>query len=408
LKKLSIFLILILFFAGARSFAQAPVTICKPYSFPIQSTIASCGAGFIGSKYKVATKTCPDGKVSESKDFVTTGCVLSPSGDGGQVPLYQRCAIMPDLCAKAPIVAACPTGMHWTLLGTSTAHCVQDDPTCPWGTSLIHDLIGNPSCAANTCSSNQVLQADGKACGCASGLVWDGASCVVPTPTCYTGVKTTASGACPYGGTKWYNETTSCPAGPFGAPSVSGVWDESQCAPRPVTCRESSSTEAAACPTGGTQYRQVFNSCPGGQYGAVSTNYGAWDTSSCVPACTPTSSTYATSCGGGYSGTKYVTTNYTCPSGSWVSENTAGCGCANGAADFPRCTPPPNVPVQPPPTAGCYDNFGLLHQVGGSETVPNCDVPGGRNPYPKLKSYKCTANGWVVAKAGGPTSVYCD
>lgn len=391
------------------SISSAAPAICTPYKIPIQSTLTSCGVGMMGAKFKTMTKTCPDGVVSESKDYDVTGCITAPTGTNGTVSQETRCRLMPDSCTGTPIAAACPSGQHWTLLGTLVAHCVQDDPVCPWGTSLTHDSKGNPSCIANTCPSNQILMADGKACGCASGLVWDGASCVVPTPTCYTGVKTTASGACPYGGTKWYNETTSCPAGPFGAPSISGAWDESQCAPRPVTCTVSSSTEAAACQTGGTQYRQVFNSCPGGQYGAVSTNYGAWDTSSCVPACTPTSSTYATSCGGGYSGTKYVTTNYTCPSGSWVSENTAGCGCANGAADFPRCTPPPVVPVTPPATAGCYDNFGLLHQVGGSETVKNCDVPETSSPYPRGKTYRCVADGWVTANEGTQsTYVYCD
>ena len=298
----------------------------------------------MGSKYKTMTKICPSGEVAESSEYDTSGCQTTPTGSNGTMTPEARCRLTPGACANAPIPAACPAGRKWTLAGSGIAHCVDVDPVCPWGTSLTHDRLGNPSCVANTCPSNQVLQADGKSCGCSSGLVWNGSSCVAPTPTCSEGVKTTSTAACPYGGTKYYNETTTCPAGAYGAPSTSGAWDTSQCAAQPVTCTPSSYTESAGCSTSGTQYRNVSTTCPSGAYGSPSTAYGAWDTSNCDAACSPTQSTYATACGSGFSGTKYVTTYYSCPSGSSTSEDTSGCGCANGANDYPTCTAP-----QPPP-----------------------------------------------------------
>ena len=342
-------LLAVLALVSGTAFAQQPAT-CSPYQIPVQETVTDCGPGLMGSKFKTMTKACPSGVVTESADFDTTGCVAAPTGTNGFVSAATRCRLTPDACANTPIAAACPTGSHWTTTGSNIAHCVQDDPSCPWGTSLTHDWLGNPSCVANTCPSNQVLQADGKSCGCSSGLVWNGASCVAPTPTCYAGTATTATAACPYGGTRYYRETTSCPAGAFGAPSISGTWDDSGCAPRPVTCSSSSYTETATCGSGiGTQYRAVTTSCPGGSYGSPSTSYGSWDTSSCVAACTPSSSTISSACGTGFSGTKYTTTTYSCPSGSTSTTDTSGCGCANGATDYPTCTVVQAAPPTPPP-----------------------------------------------------------
>jgi len=328
-------------FASGASFSQTAAASCTPYTIPIQSTVTECGPGLVGSKYRTMTKACPSGEVVESKEYDTSTCAAAPIGAGGVMTQEARCRITPGACASTPVAANCPAGQKWSLMGSGIAHCVDEDPICPWGTSLTHDKLGNPSCVQNTCPSNQVLQADGKSCGCPSGTGWNGMSCV--PPSCYAGAATTSSAACTWGGTKYYRETTSCPGGVYGAPVTSGAWDESACAPQPVTCTASSTTESAACSGGrnGTMYRSVNTSCPSGSYGSPSTSYGGWNESSCAAACTPSQSTYATSCGANYSGTKYITTNYTCPNGSYQTENTSGCGCANGANDFPTCTPPP-------------------------------------------------------------------
>lgn len=333
-------LALLAFCVSGTTYAQTAPAGCTPYSIPIQTTVTDCGPGLIGSKYKTTTKVCPSGEVVESRDFDTSNCRTAPTGVNGVMTAEARCRLTPGACASTPVAANCPAGRKWTLMGSGVAHCVDEDPVCPWGTSLTHDKMGNPSCAQNTCPSNQVLQADGKACGCPSNTGWNGSSCV--PPSCYAGTSTTSTASCTWGGTKYYRETTSCPAGLYGSPTISGSWDESACAERPVTCTVSSYTESAACSAGrnGTMYREVSTNCPSGQYGSPSTSYGAWNESSCAAVCNPTQSTYGTSCGTGYTGTMYITTHYTCPSGSYQTSNTSNCGCANGALNYPTCTPP--------------------------------------------------------------------
>ena len=297
-----------------------------------------------GSKYKPLTKTCPGGETKESADFDISGCRASPTLGNGILSPESRCRLTPGACASTPVVSACAAGRKWSLQGTGIAHCVDEDPICPWGTSLTHDVQGNPACIQNTCPSNQILGRDGKACGCSSGLVLEGEKCVAPTPTCTEASTVTTSEVCTFGGTKFLRETTTCPNGPFGAPQKDTAWDETSCAPTPpVTCTSSTYSEDAACSPGssGNQTRNVTISCPSGQYGMPATSYGAWNTKNCQLSCAPTSSTYSTACGTGFTGTKYVTTNYSCPSGSTTTENTSGCGCANGANDYPSCTPPP-------------------------------------------------------------------
>jgi hypothetical protein len=48
--------------------------------------------------------------------------------------------------------------------------------------------------------------------------------------------------------------------------------------------------------------------------------------------------TTATSCGSGYTGTKYVTTTTSCSGGTSSTGDTSNCGCANGAPNYPSCT----------------------------------------------------------------------
>lgn len=409
LKFVGKVLALLAFCVSGTTFAQTAPASCTPYSIPVQSTVTECGPGLTGSKYKTMTKTCPGGEVKESAGYDTSSCRTATTGSNGAMTYEARCRLTPGGCANAPIAQNCPAGRKWTLMGSGIAHCVDVDPSCPWGTSLTHDRLGNPSCVQNTCPSNQVLQADGKACGCPTNTGWNGSSCV--PPSCFAGTATTSSSACTYGGIQYYRETTSCPSGTYGAPSKSGYWDQSACAPRPITCTASSYTESAACGSGrnGSMYREVYTNCPGGQYGSPSTSYGGWNEGSCTAACSPSQSTYATACGTGYSGTKYITTNYTCPSGSYQTENTSQCGCANGANNYPTCTPPYQEPVSPPAQpAGCYDSYGGMQPVGTS--VSECYIPGGSNPYPRGRKYKCDASGgWALTNPGsGTVRVYCE
>lgn len=377
------------------TFAQTAPASCTPYSIPIQSTVTQCGSGMTGSKYKTMTKTCPGGEVKESTDFDTSGCRTASTGSNGTLTAEAQCRLTPGACAYTPIASNCPAGRKWTLMGSGVAHCVDEDPVCPWGTSLTHDKLGNPSCVQNTCPSNQVLQADGKSCACPSGTGWNGSSCVAPT--CFEGTATTGSQACTWGGTQYYRETTTCPSGAYGAPSKTGYWDTSGCAPQPVTCTPSAWTESAACGSGmtGNQYRDHQTTCPSGQYGSPSYYTGPWNTSACQATCSPSNSTYGTSCGTGYSGTKYITTYYTCPSGSYQTENTSGCGCANGATNYPTCTPPY---VPPPSPSGCVDKYDGYVPVG--TILKNCDVPGAGDPYPMGRTYQCTDLDWQVYDGG--------
>jgi hypothetical protein len=381
--------------AGGASAQTASVAACVPYKMPIDSTITACGGGQIGSKYKTATKVCPSGAVTESADYDTSGCTAAPPPPG-TVNNSTRCALMPDSCAVSPVAQNCPSGAHWSLLGSGIAHCVQDDPVCPWGTTLKHDAMGNPNCEQNTCPSNQVLQSDGKSCACPSGTGWTGSTCSAPTCAPST---TSSTGSCPanMNGTVTYYNYTSCPSGIYGAPAYSSSTDSSNCTPAPPTCTASSYQDYGSCNSGqtGSSKRWVYTSCPGGSYGSPSTSYSGWDYSACTtpaPTCTPTSSTYATACGSGYTGTKYVTTYQNCPSGTSSSENTSGCGCANGGNNYPTCTPPytppppPPQPACPPMERFCEQDFSQNTQEmdGWSNTIyqygvydyegPNCTV----------------------------------
>lgn len=334
--------------------AQTTNSTCVPYTMPIQSTVTACGSGLIGSKYKTSTKACPSGTLTESTDYDTSGCTAAPP-PAGTVNTVSRCKLTPDACAAAPVPQNCANGSHWTLLGSSVAHCVMDDPVCPWGTSLTHDSMGNPSCVQNTCPSNQVLQADGKSCACPSGTGWTGSTC--SAPTCSPSTSTT-TGSCPANmtGTVYYYNYTSCPNGAYGAPAYSSSTDSSGCTAMAATCTASTTQEYGSCGSGmtGNTSRYKYTSCPSGAYGSPSTSYSNWDTSSCQATCTQTSSTAATACGSGYTGTKYITTTQLCPSGTSSSEDTSGCGCTNGGNDYPTCTAPWSPPPpDPQPTVTC-------------------------------------------------------
>lgn len=363
---------IMLFVVALGGFGNTQAAVeCKPFSIPVAETITECGAGLTGSKYKTTSKQCPSGLIVLSTEYDTSECRSIPAAPNA-VNTVSKCVVTPDACAALPNVMACPTGMHWTLAGSGVAHCVQDDPTCPWGTSLTHDVLGNPSCKANTCPSNQVLAGNGISCVCPAALsVWNGASCTAPVVTCVANSTAEAPLACGPGylGTQFRSLVTSCPSGPYGAPLTTfTAYDTSGCTPLPVTCTPGSVALAPeACGLGytGTMFKTATTICPTGSYGAPSVSTSGYDTSGCgcangasdyptctapPPPCTPTSTTTSASCGTGFTGTKFTTTTYLCPSGTDTSTNTSGCGCANGAADYPTCTPlaPPKPPFTCP------------------------------------------------------------
>lgn len=375
MKLIGTILVLVaLCMAGPASAQTTPTgeAACTPYKMPIQSTITSCGLGLIGSKFKTTTKVCPRGTITESSEYDTSGCNSAPS-PAGTVNYTSRCALMPDSCAVAPVASNCPAGAHWTLLGSAIAHCVQDDFACAWGKTLVHDAMGNPSCLQNTCPSNQVLQGDGVSCGCPSGSpIWSGTMCTNPPITCATSSQAEAPTACPagYSGTQYRTKTTTCPSGQYGSPAYGySAYDTSACTPLVVSCVPGTATADTACGNGyvGLQFRNVTTSCPGGSYGSPAVTYSAFNTAQCgcangatnYPSCTlsvtcvASSSTTSRSCGTNFSGTLFTTSTTSCPSGAYGSPSygtttdSSNCGCANGASNFPICSLPAPIPVAP-------------------------------------------------------------
>jgi len=166
------------FFFASIALAQGDKQ-CVPFVFPLAGV--PCGEGYVGTKFPLREKHCPQGNITEGERFDISGC--RPANQPRPEPNATNCAINPqDLaCTPAPTGQGGQPGMHWVLTGSKVAHCVLDDFDCGWGKHLEHDGLGNPFCVPNTCPSNQVLQGDGVSCACASGLMWDGMSCV---PVC--------------------------------------------------------------------------------------------------------------------------------------------------------------------------------------------------------------------------------
>ena len=222
--------------------AQTPQKTCQPFSIPMAPV--PCGPGYSGSKFPMKTMQCPSGVVTVGSTYDTSNC--RPVGQTVD-PNATNCSITPTVvgCIAPPTGQGCRPGTHWSLEGQGIAHCVNDDLNCPWGTSLIHDNLGNPSCVPNTCPSNQQLQSDGISCACPPSLsVWSGGVCsapiVCPIPQLVTS-------ACPSGYTGNQVSTTSF-SGNACTPST--TVDTSGCIP-PPTCPATSVT-TGACPPGYT------------------------------------------------------------------------------------------------------------------------------------------------------------
>ncbi|MDO8728634.1 MAG: hypothetical protein Q7K26_01935 [bacterium] len=309
----------------------------------------ACDAGYTGQKFTVTTKTCPDGWpngiITTTSTYDTSHCLRSAPPQNGD----RTCELTPGACSPMPASPGCPLNQHWVLTGSTVAHCVNNDPSCGWGTSLVHDGMGNPSCLANTCPSNKVLQGDGISCACPSGTAWNGSSCVALPPPCTPSSVNGGDVACGAGftGNKHGVTTNSCPGN-----VLTFAWDTSSCVPIvvPPPCTPSIVNGSnVTCGAGftGTKFLVTTNACPGNIISSV------WNTSSCVPiapppACTPSIVNGSNVvCDPGFIGFKHGVTTTSCP-GSVVTFvwDTSACTpfvappvCANGATNYPTCTP---------------------------------------------------------------------
>lgn len=289
----SCLILLLWLFCINAAYAQTN-SLCQAYSIPMAGV--PCGQGYTGTKFPMRTKTCPDGKITDGLTYNTDNC--KPLGYQAPDTNATNCAITPGeiTCMRMPTLSGCPAGRHWVTTGTKIAHCVDNDPACGWGKSLIHDAQGNPSCITNTCPSNQVLQADGISCGCAVGLVWNGATCVAPcVPTSSIQSKACAAG---YTGNQTRTATATCPLGTM----VYSAWDASACV---LTCPADVVT-SGTCPAGYTGSTTITTTYGG----AACTASKSTDTSGCSPIVCPAPSSTSGSCGAGYTGTTSITTTY--------------------------------------------------------------------------------------------------
>lgn len=364
--------VLSLLVSGGAS-AEVSQTVCVPYSIPVQSTIVECGPGLTGTKYKTLNKICPSGAMKESRDYDTSECHPASTDSNGALTAEARCRLTPGACAKAPTPSNCPVGRKWSLMGSGVAHCVDEDPPCPGGT-VNHDWLGHPTNCQTTATRSQ---------SCGAGYTGS----IRQRRTVYTWV----DGRTTYG--SWSTTSDTCKAIPPPEPEPEPT------IPNPGgggTCSPSTSTESAACSGGrpGSMYRQVSTTCPGGPNGSPSTTYGAWNENSCSTVCSPRTETSSAACGSGFTGTKYITTTFACPSGTSTSINEDGCGCANGANNYPTC----RLPALPDIPSGCTDIYGSSVRIG--VTMGVCDATGSPDGYPSGRTMKCTANGWETANSG--------
>jgi hypothetical protein len=179
-----------------------------------------------------------------------------------------------------------------------------------------------------------------------------------------------------YTGTQTRTKTTSCPSGAYGAPTVTYSTWTGTCT---ATCTTSETTTSSACGTGytGTKYTTTKSLCPSGTSSTVDTSgcgcaNGATDYPKCTPtdpACTPTSTTTSSACGSGYTGLKYTTVKTQCPTGSSTSVDTSACGCANGGTNYPTCTPP--AVSCPSGTQNEWSTGTHLFCQAGNDSVPS-------------------------------------
>ena len=251
----AIALLLVCVSSFAQSGAGQKATCTPSYT----NNYVACDAGYTGNKFTTTTLTCPQGYpsgiITTTTQYNTSNCVADPV----YVPVDRTCELTPTQCQVQPASPGCPSGYKWTLAGNNVAHCVLSSLVCPVGQTMTYDALGNPSCIPMpvTCNPASFNNAP------------------IPCGAGFSGVQFTMT-------------STNCPAGIYGAPSVStSGYDRSACVPLVVSCTPNSWNNApVSCgngyAAGSTKFTTTVESCPAGIYGPPSLATSGFNLSGCV------------------------------------------------------------------------------------------------------------------------------
>ena len=408
-------------------FAQTKSATCTP---SVVNNYVPCDAGYSGKKYTTTTVTCPvewpSGVVTTTPTFNTSQCVKATTPP----PLDRTCELTPAACAPQPNSPGCPAGKHWTLTGSTVAHCVNDDMPCPSGASLIHDSVGNPSCKLMTCPTNQIVV--GSTCGCPPGAILEDVfnRCIAIPPACTPSVVRN-SYACDAGftGIKFGVTTTTCPGN-----TTTFSFDTSGCTPISTCTPRIINGSDVACDSGytGAKHLVTTTTCPDN----VTSSY--WDTSACVPVVTPpvvvtppptcpANTTTTENCPTGYTGKVNISTTYSGPTctASVVTDTSA---CMPVVTPPVVVTPPPTCPANTITTENCPTGYtgsmtitttysGSTCAVNTNTDTSRCErrapatsCPNGASNWPDCKIYESITGACSTNSANGFTceiAMYC-
>ena len=429
MKLINIFLLALtmLIYSVCNAQIKPNISSCTPSVF---NNYAPCDAGYSGKKYTTTTITCPTewptGLASTTSTYNTSQCVKIPTSP----PVDRTCELTPAACAPQPNSPGCPAGKHWTLTGSTVAHCVNDDMPCPSGASLIHDSFGNPSCKLMTCPTNQIVV--GSTCGCPPGAILEDVfnRCIAIPPACTPSVVRN-SYACDAGftGIKFGVTTTTCPGN-----TTTFSFDTSGCTPISTCTPRIINGSDVACDSGytGAKHLVTTTTCPDN----VTSSY--WDTSACVPVDTPpvvvtppptcpANTTTTENCPTGYTGKVNISTTYSGPTctASVVTDTSA---CMPVVTPPVVVTPPPTCPANTITTENCPTGYtgsmtitttysGSTCAVNTNTDTSRCErrapatsCPNGASNWPDCKIYESITGACSTNSANGFTceiAMYC-
>jgi hypothetical protein len=348
-----------------------PISDCITYSRPTPGTETACVGQPTRLRWKLTTKHCPSGLVTNSTDYDTSACGLpntTPSCDNQGTTTNQDSS-----CTAAGAAPGCPSGQEWRIVkpgdlapgfAVGTAHCVVPASVLPLCNS------GGANGAMLSCA----LLYPSRPFGVAFTRIYNtynGSSNCIPTPT--SGYNSNCFAQCIPGTTQTADSAVACGTGMTGTKFTTTTRTTTCVGNRPSVSTSTSDYNTAAC----TTRPPIVNNCntgvangtavsctSAGLPGQVGTAYAlvytahrlrfvcttvaapGYDTSGCTPACTPSSTQQANppvACGTGMTGTKFTTTTTTvsCPSNlssvSTSDYNTSACATP---------TPPP-IPATP-------------------------------------------------------------
>jgi hypothetical protein len=377
-----------------------PISDCITYSRPTPGTETACVGQPTRLRWKLTTKHCPSGLVTNSTDYDTSACGLpntTPSCDNQGTTTNQDSS-----CTAAGAAPGCPSGQEWRIVkpgdlapgfAVGTAHCVVPASVLPLCNS------GGANGAMLSCA----LLYPSRPFGVAFTRIYNtynGSSNCIPTPT--SGYNSNCFAQCIPGTTQTADSAVACGTGMTGTKFTTTTRTTTCVGNRPSVSTSTSDYNTAAC----TTRPPIVNNCntgvangtavsctSAGLPGQVGTAYAlvytahrlrfvcttvaapGYDTSGCTPACTPSSTQQANppvACGTGMTGTKFTTTTTTvsCPSNlssvSTSDYNTSACATP---------TPPP-IPATPNCNTGSANgtalsctSAGLAGQVGTAFTL---------------------------------------